>query len=136
MARKTKKKLIKNRKNNRKINSWLYWSPRILTILFILFISLFALDIFGNGYTFWETVVGLFMHLIPSMILIIFLLIAWRHEWVGALGFLIFAVWYVCMTLLRNDFQWYYLAWSIELGLPAVIIAVLWWLNWKRKNSK
>ena len=35
-------------------NKWkrvLYWTPRVLGILFALFISIFALDVFGEGYS-------------------------------------------------------------------------------------
>jgi hypothetical protein len=31
----------------------LFWTPRLLSILFAIFISLFALDVFGEGYGFW-----------------------------------------------------------------------------------
>ncbi|MBI3158382.1 MAG: hypothetical protein HYZ26_02135 [Chloroflexi bacterium] len=67
------------------MREFLYWSPRVLGILFILFISVFALDIFGQGYTFWETVVGLFMHLIPSLMMIVALALGWRKDALGAL---------------------------------------------------
>ena len=66
----------------------LYWTPRVLVILFTAFISLFALDVFAEGYTFWETLVALFMHLIPSFLLIIALVVAWRWERVGGLLFI------------------------------------------------
>lgn len=130
------KKRVKGKKingNKRKVGKWLYWSPRVLTILFILFISMFSLDIFGNNYTFWETVVGLLMHNIPTFILLIFLIVAWKYEWLGAVGFFLFAVGYIIM-ILRNPFQWYLLAWSLEIVGPAIIIGVLWWMNWKRKR--
>jgi hypothetical protein len=45
----------------------LFWSPRVLTPIFAVFLSLFALDVFEEGYGFWDTVVALFMHLIPSL---------------------------------------------------------------------
>lgn len=48
---------------------------------------MFSLDVFGNNYTFLETVVGLFMHNIPSLILLVILLISWKHELVGAIVF-------------------------------------------------
>jgi hypothetical protein len=46
-----------------------------------------ALDIFGQGYSFWATILGLFMHLIPTFILIIILVFCWRWEWFGAILF-------------------------------------------------
>ena len=57
-----------------------FWTPRILCILFAVFVSLFALDVFGEGYDFWETIVALVMHLIPTGIILISLAIAWRRR--------------------------------------------------------
>jgi hypothetical protein len=57
--------------------------PRILAILFAAFLSVFALDVFGEGYWFWGTIRALFMHLIPTMIVLAALIIAWRWEGVG-----------------------------------------------------
>ena len=66
----------------------IYWIPRILVIIFILFISLFSLDVFSE-YSGLEVFIALFMHLIPSFILIILLIIAWKWEKIGGILFLI-----------------------------------------------
>jgi hypothetical protein len=63
----------------------IHWAPRILCILAILFIGLFALDVFDEKYTFWQTIFALFMHLIPNFILIILLIIAWKWELAGGM---------------------------------------------------
>jgi len=57
--------------------------PRILAILYIAFISLFALDVFESGYGWLRTMVALFMHLIPSFILIASLVLAWKKPKIG-----------------------------------------------------
>src|ERR1035438_6226099 len=62
----------------------LFWTPRALAIAYIAFISLFALDVFGEGRGFWEILLRLTMHLVPTFVLIVALLLAWRWEWVGA----------------------------------------------------
>jgi len=54
----------------------LFWSPRILTILFIGFISLFALDVFDEELGFWQALSGFLIHLIPTYILIVTLVFA------------------------------------------------------------
>ena len=61
----------------------LFWAPRVLSIAFILFISMFALDVFDEAHGFWQTAAALCMHLLPSFALVIMLVIAWRWEWVG-----------------------------------------------------
>ena len=41
------------------MKTWLTWTPRILGLLFAAFLSLFALDVFEQGYQGWETVLAL-----------------------------------------------------------------------------
>ena len=43
-----------------------FWATGILGILFALFISMFALDVFSEGYGFADTVLALFMHLMST----------------------------------------------------------------------
>ncbi len=61
----------------------IHWLPRVLCILAILFISLFALDSFDPKLPASRQWQEFFMHLIPSFILIIILIIAWKWELVG-----------------------------------------------------
>ena len=64
-------------------NPMLIILPRTLAIIYIAFISLFALDVFGEGYGFFGTMLALFMHLIPSFILIACLALAWKKPKIG-----------------------------------------------------
>lgn len=104
-----------------------FYLPRVLTILFILFISMFALDVFGNGLGFWETLLALIMHLIPTIILTTILVLCWRKSKYLATMWLLFGVWYVGTMIQRSleTFQYYYLSWSLILAGPAFIIAYL-----------
>lgn len=73
-----------------KLNSRIiYLLPRIICILAIVFISIFALDAFDPDLTIWQQIQGFAMHLIPSFILLLILLIAWKWELVGGIIFLI-----------------------------------------------
>jgi hypothetical protein len=82
----------------------LFWSPRVLTILFAVSLSLFAFDVFEEGYSFWGTVLAFLIHLIPVYMVIIILVIAWRWEWIGAILFFVMAILYLIMT--RGRFHW------------------------------
>jgi len=82
---------------NQTVEKILFWSPRVLGILIAIFVSLFALDVFGEGYSFWETIAALAMHLIPTLVILIVLSIAWRWEWTG--GFLFVALGVLYITL-------------------------------------
>jgi len=106
------------------LRSILFWTPRVLAILFILFLSLFALDIFGQGYTLWETLVGLTMHLLPSIGLTLALVFAWRREWVGAAAFILWAVFYLASM---RGFPWQ--VYALIAGIP-FLIGLLFLLGW------
>ena len=80
---------------NQTVEKGLYWSPRVLGILIAIFISIFALDVFGEGYSFWETIAALAMHLIPTLVILIVLVIAWRWESIGGFLFIALGVLYI-----------------------------------------
>lgn len=77
---------------NKQLKQFLIWSPRILSIGFILFLGLFATDVFGEYETIGETALALFMHLIPNFVLLIALIIAWRWKLIGGVIFLLLGV--------------------------------------------
>lgn len=70
----------------------LHWTPRLLCIIAILFISLFALDAFGHDKGFWTELGDFIIHLVPSFILLIILVIAWKWELIGGIIFTLIGV--------------------------------------------
>jgi hypothetical protein len=106
---------------NNNTKRWLYWLPRGLSILFALFISLLALDVFGEGYSFGETMVALFMHLVPTFILVAVIAIAWRWERVGAALFFALAVVYLVLTNGR----------MLTIPIPLIIVSLLFLVSWR-----
>ena len=56
---------------------------------FILFVSLFAADAFSPGLTIWQQLGAFVIHLIPSFILLTFLIVAWKWELIGGIIFII-----------------------------------------------
>lgn len=109
---------------NKTLKRTMFWTPRILAILFVLFLSLFALDIFEMNLGVWGTIVGLFMHLIPSILLAIAIAVAWRWEWVGAV---IFAGWSVFYVATAQGFHWS--VYAIIAGIP-LVIGIFFLLDW------
>lgn len=101
---------------NKPLKQTLFWTPRIAGVLFVLFLSVFALDIFSMQLGFWGTIVGLFMHLIPSILLAIAVVLARRWEWIGAVLFLGWAGWYVSVM---RGFDWS--VYVMISGIPALI---------------
>lgn len=111
----------------------IYWAPRLLGVLFALFVSLFALDVFGEGYGFWGTLVALLVHLLPVYVLAAAVAIGWRWEWVGALLFIAFAAWYAVISwgpfpLAAN------LVSVLPLAGPALLVGGLFWVAWWAKR--
>ena len=107
---------------------FLFWAPRVLCILFALFLSIFAADVFGENQGFLATAGALFMHLIPVFIVLLVLALAWRHELLGAGIFCALAVVYVATAGVRMH-------WSASAAIagPLMLIGALfissWWLR-------
>jgi len=103
----------------------LFWGPRILCILFAVFVSMFALDVFDAGYGFWGTIIALLMHLIPTGIILVVLAVSWRLEWVGAILFGALGAWYIFMTV--GQFKWYV---YLMMSGPMFLVGLLFLINW------
>jgi len=83
------------------ISKFVYWTPRVLAIIFVLFLALFSLDVFDSASSFSEILIGLFMHNIPAMILLVVLIISWKHELVGAIVFILAGLLYCGISITR-----------------------------------
>lgn len=70
----------------------LHWTPRVLCILVILFISMFAMDAFNPQLTLWQQISGFLIHLLPSYILIAILWVAWKWELTGGIILTVFGL--------------------------------------------
>lgn len=114
---------------NRKL---IFFLPRILSLFLVGFLSLFSLDVFGTYHGF-ELIFALFMHLLPSFSLLIFVILAWRFGLIGALAFVGFSVFYAWQAK-------EHLSWILLLSGPSLIIGILyfwdWYLNRKIPQNK
>ncbi len=112
------------------MNKLLYWTPRILTIIFILFLGLFALDSFEGDQSMIKKIGGFFIHLIPNFVLILILVVAWKHEWVGTLAYIIVSILYIIMFWGRFPLTTY-----LIISGPLFLIAILFWFNWMNRKK-
>jgi hypothetical protein len=123
----------------RKVSKFIFWTPRILSICFILFLTLFSLDVFDGNYGFWGTLLALFMHNIPTLVLVAVLAISWKHEIVGGIAFVLAGLLYLLqlvITIIKNPpFHWYYLSWSLIIAGPAFLIGILFLVGWYKKRK-
>jgi hypothetical protein len=65
------------------------WLPAGLGILYILFLSMFALDAFSGDASLTEEILGFFIHLIPSLVVLVALAISWKKPVVGGALFIL-----------------------------------------------
>jgi hypothetical protein len=106
------------------MNKTLFWLPRILTIIFILFISVFSLDVFSE-YSGIELLFALFMHLIPSIILTILLIVSWKWEKIGGILFILLAVaFFIFFKGYENIIT------ALITTLPALVVGILFLINY------
>ena len=108
------------------MNRTLFWAPRVLCLLFIAFVSMFALDVFGEAHSFGQLLIALTMHLIPTFVLVTFLVIAWRWEWFGAVAFTACAVFF--MVMVRAG-----LGGKLLFAVPCLVTAWLFLMNWRKR---
>ena len=107
-------------------NRALFWAPRALCLLFIAFVSMFALDVFSEGLGIWRTLLALTIHLVPSFVLLLALMVAWRWEWVGAV---VFAACGVLFAIIVRAPWWG----KGIFAVPCFVTAWLFLIGWHRR---
>lgn len=109
----------------------LHLIPRILSVVFVLFLSLFALDVF-DAYSGAAVIVPLLMHLLIPIVLLVALVLAWKWDLVGVIMFLGFAVYYIWMIGLGEHWSLY-----AVISAPSALIGILFLINWlvKRRTA-
>lgn len=117
-----------------------HWLPRIICILAILFVSIFALDAFAPGLTIWQQLGAFFMHLIPSFVLLAFLIVAWKWEFIGGILFTIIGIgmspFVFLLNLNRNHFSvWQSISIVMVITFPFVIVGILFLVSYFRKKK-
>lgn len=65
-----------------------------LSILFSVFVSLFALDVFGQKGWIWELII----HLIPTLVIIILTVVSWKKEFLGGILWLVLGILFIIMS--------------------------------------
>jgi len=106
----------------------LYWTPRVLSMMFAAFISIFAADVFGHAAGFWQTFLALLMHLIPTFLIVAILVVSWRREWIGGILFIALGVLYIVWAWNKPFGIW---STFLMIAGPPVLVGALFLLNWR-----
>jgi hypothetical protein len=102
------------------------WMPRIACIIFILFISMFALDVFDQQAGFWRTAAGFLIHLLPSFVMTAVLALSWKRPLIGSVFFLISAFSYIFLSHGRI---------YLIIAVPLLVISALFLIGWSMERS-
>ncbi len=118
-----------------KVSKFVFWTPRIASIIFIVFLALMSLDVFTEGASFREIIIGLFMHNIPVFILLAVLIISWKYEIVGGAVFILAGLLYIFFAFRNVDNWGMALAWSVQIAGMAFVIGGFFIANWVKKRK-
>lgn len=100
------------------------WAPRVLAIIVVAFLSMFALDVFEEEKSPAARLPALLIHLVPSFLLIAVLLLAWRRPWLGAVLFGAAALGYAISVGSGHP------DWIAIISGPMLLTAALYFLSW------
>ena len=107
------------------------WTARFLGILFAAFISIFAMDVFTEGYDLKDMSVALVMHMLPALLIILVLIISWHREWIGGIVFLGIGLVYLYVSWGKMD--WYGIA---LISVPLFILSGLFFFGWAQRSQQ
>jgi len=102
---------------------------------------MFALDAFQPNMTIWEQIRDFLMHLIPSFILLIFLLFSWKYELIGGIIFTLIGL--ILSPFIFNHNYAMNQSVGMSLGIitaitfPFILVGVLFiWSHFLKKKQK
>jgi hypothetical protein len=107
---------------------WLYWTPRVLCLLFVLLLGSFAFDVFTQDRGAAGSMPALLVHLVPTAAVLLALLVSWNHEWMGGLLFLALAAGFAFFAQGR-------MGWILAISGPMVLVGVLFLVDWRFRRQ-
>jgi len=113
-----------------------YWMPRVLSILFLLFLFAMSLDVINPELSAWQIAEGMLMHNIPMLVLLAVVIISWKYEIVGGIAFIAAGLLYILLTY-HSGIPWYLIVgWGISVTGPAFLIGALFLISWLRRKQR
>jgi hypothetical protein len=103
-----------------------YWAPRLAAIVIIFFVSLFSLDVFGEGGTLLQQLGAFIIHSLPSIFLILLLVAAWRRPAIGFVAFLLAGLFFLRFVISGRSLGHFLL-----FSGPLLLISALFYAGWR-----
>jgi hypothetical protein len=105
----------------------LLWGPRIAGIIVAAFLALFAMDAF-NERSGVSALSDFAIHLIPSLLVLAVVAVAWRYQWIGAIAFIGLAALYALAARDRLD-------WIVVVSTPLLVVGLLFLASWHHRTA-
>lgn len=115
---------------NPRLKSIFYFTPRVLSIIMVLFLMLFSLDVFDTTTNIQELLIGLVIHNVPAIILLVASIFAWKHELIGVAIYYLGAVFYAVIVFDNQLNFFIQLSWIATISLPLIIIGTLYLISY------
>lgn len=112
-----------------RLRRWLVWTPRTLLLLFVVFLALFSLDVIVEGRSAGDIALGLLIHNLPALGLLLVTSAAWRWPWVGAVGLLAFAAWWLSFSW-GSEWGGFFPSVCLLLAVLPLTVGALFLLSW------
>jgi len=115
----------------------LHYSPRILSILFCLFIMMFSLDVFDGNSTIPEMLIGFIMHNLPVFGMAIITFFAWNNDLIGGVGFIGVSLFFFFLVSSNMNNEGGIMNPAVFIiSLPALLISALYFINFRYNHKK
>ena len=106
-----------------------YWMPRVLAILFTLFIMMFSLDVFDGTSSLTDQLIGFFN--LPAYGIILVIVLAWKKDIIGMIGFALIAIGLFMMVMGSNQPSGSAVNPAVFfISGPALLISLLYGFSW------
>lgn len=119
------------------MKQFLHYCPRILSILFCLFIMMFSFDVFEGNSSVIDMFIGFIMHNLPVFGMAIITFFAWKNDLIGGIGFIgISLFFFILVSSNMNNEGGVMNPAVFIISLPALFISALYFINFRYNHKK
>ena len=103
-------------------NKAMRWAPRLVAVAVSLFFAIFSLDAFDPATPISQALADFMIHLIPTALVLIVVVLSWDAEWIGAVAFTGMAVAYAVAARAHPT-------WIAAISGPLLLVGALYAWN-------
>jgi len=119
------------------MKQFLHYCPRILSILFCLFIMMFSFDVFEGNSSIIDMLIGFIMHNLPVFGMAIITFFAWRNDLIGVIGFIGISLFFFILVSSNMNNEGGVMNPAVYIiSLPALLISALYFINFRYNHKK